>query len=95
MQADAARFERYATALARCGAGVPRLLIDLERLDANVDRTLALIGSRGLRLVVKSLPAAGLLRHIAERAKTRRFSSTSACTAAGSTRSMRSIACSR
>jgi D-serine deaminase-like pyridoxal phosphate-dependent protein len=73
MQVDAARFERYAAALARNGAGVPRLLIDLDRLDANIDRTTALLGSRGLRLVVKSLPAVGLLRHIAERAKTRRF----------------------
>jgi D-serine deaminase-like pyridoxal phosphate-dependent protein len=52
---------------------VPRLLVDLETLDANVDRTIALLGSRALRLVVKSLPAVGLLRYLSERAKTRRF----------------------
>jgi D-serine deaminase-like pyridoxal phosphate-dependent protein len=70
---DAERFERYAAALKRGGDGVPRLLIDLDRLDANVDRTLRHLGPRALRLVVKSLPAVGLLRHVANRARTRRY----------------------
>ncbi|MEO4047054.1 DSD1 family PLP-dependent enzyme [Pseudomonas sp. CAU 1711] len=55
----------------------PALLIDLDRLDHNIEvvrRFLARSGKQ-LRLVEKSLPAPGLLRYIGERIGTRRLMS--------------------
>ncbi len=55
----------------------PALLIDLDRLDHNIEvvrQSLARSGKQ-LRLVEKSLPAPGLLRYIGERLHTRRLMS--------------------
>lgn len=72
---DAHYFERLNELVARHGEGAPRLLIDLARLDANIDLTLAALNGRSLRIVVKSLPCVPLLEYVARRAGTRRFMS--------------------
>ncbi len=50
--------------LLRSGAGVPTLLLDLDRVDRNVDRLRQLQPSRPLRIVAKSLPCPDLLDHV-------------------------------
>jgi D-serine deaminase-like pyridoxal phosphate-dependent protein len=62
--ADAAR---WSSLLARSGADGPRLLVDLERFDRNLERALARIGSRAPRLVVKSLPCPALIERVLAR----------------------------
>ncbi len=55
----------------------PVMLIDLDRLDHNIDVVKASVQRAGkqLRLVEKSLPAPGLLNYIAQRAETWRLMS--------------------
>lgn len=55
----------------------PVMLIDLDRLDHNIDVVKASVRRAGkqLRLVEKSLPAPGLLEYIGRRAETRRLMS--------------------
>ncbi|NMY01666.1 DSD1 family PLP-dependent enzyme [Pseudomonas sp. WS 5059] len=55
----------------------PVLLIDLDRLDHNIDIVMQSVrrGGKHLRLVEKSLPAPGLLAYIAQRAGTQRLMS--------------------
>ena len=55
----------------------PTLLIDLDRLDHNIEVVRQFLARSGkqLRLVEKSLPAPGLLRYIGERLGTRRLMS--------------------
>ncbi|WP_322617301.1 DSD1 family PLP-dependent enzyme [Pseudomonas sp. BIC9C] len=55
----------------------PVMLIDLDRLDHNIDVVMQSVkrGSKHLRLVEKSLPAPGLLTYIAQRAGTQRLMS--------------------
>jgi D-serine deaminase-like pyridoxal phosphate-dependent protein len=55
----------------------PVLLIDLDRLDHNIDVVTQSVrrGGKHLRLVEKSLPAPGLLTYIAKRAGTQRLMS--------------------
>ncbi|WP_248798348.1 DSD1 family PLP-dependent enzyme [Pseudomonas sp. MWU13-2105] len=55
----------------------PVMLIDLDRLDQNIDVVLQSVrrGGKHLRLVEKSLPSPGLLAYIAKRADTRRLMS--------------------
>ncbi len=55
----------------------PVLLIDLDRLDHNIDIVMQSVqrGGKHLRLVEKSLPAPGLLAYIAKRAGTQRLMS--------------------
>ncbi|MGM0564497.1 MAG: DSD1 family PLP-dependent enzyme [Pseudomonadota bacterium] len=45
----------------------PRLVIDRQRLDANIDALVDKIGRQRYRIVAKSLPSLPLLRHIMER----------------------------
>jgi D-serine deaminase-like pyridoxal phosphate-dependent protein len=60
--------------LQRDGDGVPTLLLDLDRLDANADLLAARLAGRcQLRLVAKSLASTGLLEYLAKRLQTRRF----------------------
>ena len=56
---------------------MPVLLIDLDRLDHNIDVVMRSVrrGGKHLRLVEKSLPSPGLLAYIARRAGTRRLMS--------------------
>jgi len=55
----------------------PVMVVDLDRLDHNIDVVTASVRRTGkqLRLVEKSLPAPGLLHYIAQRAETRRLMS--------------------
>jgi D-serine deaminase-like pyridoxal phosphate-dependent protein len=56
------------------GAGVahPRMVIDLDRLDANIDQVVSRIKApQTYRVVVKSLPSMDLLRYAMDRAGTR------------------------
>lgn len=55
----------------------PVMLIDLDRLDHNIDTVMQSVkrGGKHLRLVEKSLPAPGLLTYIATRADTQRLMS--------------------
>ncbi|WP_285960149.1 alanine racemase [Pseudomonas tohonis] len=55
------------------GGGVPQLVIDLDRLDANADLLAQRLGTLPLRLVAKSLASNGLLEYLAKRLDTRRF----------------------
>lgn len=70
---DDSYFARLDVLAREAGEGVPRLLVDLARVDSNVDHTLAHLHGRALRLVVKSLPSVPLLARIAARAGTKRF----------------------
>jgi D-serine deaminase-like pyridoxal phosphate-dependent protein len=55
----------------------PVLLIDLDRLDHNIDVVMQSVkrGGKQLRLVEKSLPSPGLLSYIAQRAGTQKLMS--------------------
>lgn len=55
------------------GRGQPQVVVDLERVDRNLDRVFALLGRRGLRIAVKSLPCPGLIDHLLRRAATQRL----------------------
>jgi len=60
-------FASLNTLLRREGNGLPHLVVDLDRLDHNIDQALAVQTAEKLRLVAKSLPASGLLEYIAAR----------------------------
>ncbi|WP_172736504.1 DSD1 family PLP-dependent enzyme [Pseudomonas sp. Irchel s3h17] len=63
--------------LQRNGPMRPLLLIDLDRLDHNIDVVMQSVkrGGKQLRLVEKSLPSPGLLAYISQRAGTQRLMS--------------------
>lgn len=63
--------------LKRHGPMQPSLVIDLDRLDANLDRVASVLRSAGkhFRIVEKSLPSPRLIDYIAQRAGTRRLMS--------------------
>lgn len=69
-------FEDLDRALKEAGIGVPVLIIDMDRLDANVDVVRRQVGGgRGIRLVDKSLPVLPLIGHLMARLETRRVMS--------------------
>jgi D-serine deaminase-like pyridoxal phosphate-dependent protein len=70
-----AYFADLSRALAEAGLARPTLVVDRGRMLANVDAAKATLAANGLpvRVVVKSLPAFGLLDPIAERLNTERF----------------------
>ena len=56
------------------GGGVPLLVVDLQRLDANAELLAQRLGSKlPLRLVAKSLASDGLLQYLAQKLATQRF----------------------
>ena len=59
--------------LRRNGPMEPAMVIDLDRLDANLDRVVRTLGAAGkrYRIVEKSLPSPRLIEYIAARARTR------------------------
>lgn len=77
MSAHDAYFSRLQAALQREGVLRPSLIVDLDRLDHNIDQAVAVARQTGkaLRLVEKSLPSFQLLDYIARRAGTRRLMS--------------------
>lgn len=70
-------FSQLQAALQQEGELCPRLIVDLDRLDHNIDQAVAFARQTGkaLRLVEKSLPSFQLLDYIARRAGTRRLMS--------------------
>ena len=59
-----AYFQTLSSLLKEVGRGIPRLVIDLERIENNIDRLLELHRAESVRIVAKSLPCPTLLRHI-------------------------------
>lgn len=67
-------FTALSTALHRAGLAEPVLVIDRQRLDANIDAVATTLRGRlPVRLVVKSLPCADLLHRIASRLGSDRY----------------------
>lgn len=72
----ASYFQQIQTALTRAELAEPVLVIDRDRLDANIDRLIAhLPHGMAYRIVAKSLPSAPLIEYIARRADTNRLMS--------------------
>lgn len=64
-------FTNLNTLLKRQGPGRPVMLVDLDRLNHNVDLLASSVGrEKTYRVVVKSLPSVPLLAHVMKRAKT-------------------------
>lgn len=71
-------FARLNRELKANGPMRPSLVIDLDRLDHNIDQVVASVAQqpgRHYRMVEKSLPSAGLLNYVAQRSGSRRFMS--------------------
>ena len=66
-------FEALGRDLDARGLGNPVVLIDLDRLDANVDEIASSIAPLTYRIVEKSLPSIDLLRHVSERSGSESF----------------------
>jgi D-serine deaminase-like pyridoxal phosphate-dependent protein len=68
-------FANLSAALRKAGIAHPVLVIDQARLDRNIAAARATLKPKGLplRVVVKSLPAAGLVDHVARDMATNRF----------------------
>lgn len=64
MQPGADYFAALNTLLRDIGSGMPRLVVDLDRLDRNLERVLALHAPEDLRIVAKSLPSPDLLNYL-------------------------------
>jgi D-serine deaminase-like pyridoxal phosphate-dependent protein len=66
-----AYFAQLNALLRRAGPGRPVMLVDIDRMDTNVDVLSGSVGaSKTYRVVVKSLPSVPLLRHVMDRART-------------------------
>ena len=67
-----AYFSSLNTMLRSDGPGRPVMLLDLERVNQNIDQIKSMVGpNKTYRIVVKSLPSIPLLRHTMQRADTR------------------------
>lgn len=67
-------FRSIDAALKRAGIAWPVMVIDRDRLDANLDALSAIMpADKGLRIVAKSLPSPDLLRHVTGRLETGRL----------------------
>jgi len=64
-------FSGLNTLLKRDGPGRPVMLLDIDRMDHNIDQIAKSVGSaKTFRIVVKSLPSMPLLQHAMAKAKT-------------------------
>ena len=64
-------FSRLNGLLKRDGPGKPVMLMDMDRVNTNIDLIAGSVGSnKTYRVVVKSLPSVPLLEHVMQRAKT-------------------------
>jgi len=69
-----AYFQKLSAALDDAGLHRPTMLLDLDRLDHNIDQLMAMVpGHLNYRIVAKSLPVPHLLDRIAQRADTNRL----------------------
>ena len=66
-------FKQLGADLGAAGIGTPRIMIDVDRLDANADVIVSDIGKDRYRIVEKSLPSLDLLDHIRTRTGTDKF----------------------
>ncbi len=66
-------FAQIAADLDAMGIGTPRLLIDLDRLDANAAKILSKVGVDRYRIVEKSLTSLDLLAYVQGRTGARKF----------------------
>ncbi len=66
-------FSDLSELLTREGLARPTMIVDLDRLDANIDATRRAMEPRAFRVVAKSLPAPGLLDYVMKRAETQRL----------------------
>ena len=64
MSPGADYFEALNALLGRIGSGMPRLIIDLDRVDRNLVALLELHAPEDLRIVAKSLPSPDLLNYL-------------------------------
>lgn len=64
MIASADYFSALNTLLRGIGSGTPRLVVDLDKLDRNLERLLDLHAPEDLRVVAKSLPSPDLLNYL-------------------------------
>jgi D-serine deaminase-like pyridoxal phosphate-dependent protein len=62
-----AYFAALSRVLRAAGRGQPEMVVDLERVERNLERVSALLGRRALRIAVKSLPCPRLVRHLLQR----------------------------
>jgi len=66
-----AYFSALNTLLRNDGPGRPVMVLDLDRVNQNIDNIVAMVGpDKTYRIVVKSLPSIPLLRHAMQRANT-------------------------
>lgn len=71
---EQAYFDRLNESLGNHPRAIPFLIIDLDRLDANIDYLKSSLGvGMDFRIVVKSLPSWDLLGHVMHRAKTQKL----------------------
>ena len=73
MPADEEYFNVLNALLRDIGSGMPRLVIDLDRLDRNLDALVELHAPDDIRIVAKSLPSPDLLNHIFRRLRHERL----------------------
>lgn len=73
MKQEQAYFEDLNQMLRQHERAIPFLLLDLDKLDANIDYLMSSLGTMPFRIVVKSLPAWDLVDYIMRRAKTQRL----------------------
>jgi D-serine deaminase-like pyridoxal phosphate-dependent protein len=70
---DAAYFEHLQDRLRTAALGQPQIVLDLARVDRNLEHLLGMLGPRALRVAVKSLPCPALVGRILARAGTWRL----------------------
>ena len=67
-------FQKLQSLLKNYGVGYPRLVIDLDKLDANIQQVKSIVGDTSiLRIPAKSLPSFELLEYLQKRLNTSRF----------------------
>jgi D-serine deaminase-like pyridoxal phosphate-dependent protein len=66
-------FKQLGADLTAAGIGTPRIVIDVDRLDANADSIVNEIGKDRYRIVEKSLPSLDLLDHVSARTGSNKF----------------------
>lgn len=69
----AAYFSELSGALQREGLTRPTLIVDLDRLDSNIEVVRRALGPRAFRIVAKSLPSAPMLAYVMARAESQRL----------------------
>jgi D-serine deaminase-like pyridoxal phosphate-dependent protein len=61
------RFRALQAVLENLGEGIPRLLVDLDALDRNIGRLVAMHPAERIRIVAKSLPSPELIAYVSNR----------------------------